>query len=444
MGTPASSGTQGALDSDPGNEGLECTPSGKRHRLGRVRERARGSQSVGSFEPAGPAAAPASRGGPCGSGRPRGTPASLCARPAAPDRVVSGSASAGAGTQPGCRGSGEVRSPGEGGMGRRQCPPRLPQPTRSHDPPGPAPRAPEGQSRAALALDVSLRSPVLLRGGGTESPESRADGEGSAAPPTPIPADHPTAEGRGGGEVTSPGLQRSPQSRSSSPHPGVAAAARVAAARPAHAPARAAHTLPPRRSPGLREGPRAGPGEEARGGRQERRGPGPRRGCSGLGDRDSGAGRWPGLGLRAGESLDVAKSPPPRRGGGAGRARSGRCPRARAAPASPRPGRPPGPQPPPAALGWPPAGAARSYLGERPGCAPVPAPREAGERAGSRPAGEPPGECSSSSSQPRSARRERPQEGNRIPPCLAARLPRGTRGRLDPVPTTPLARLRRI
>jgi hypothetical protein len=44
-----------------------------------------------------------------------------------------------------------------------------------------------------------------------------------------------------------------------------------------------------------------------------------------------------------------------------------RSPR-RAAPASPRPVHPPGPQPSPAAIGCPPAGAARSYLGERPDC----------------------------------------------------------------------------
>ncbi|XP_027279030.1 proline-rich protein 2-like [Cricetulus griseus] len=84
-------------------------------------------------------------------------------------------------------------------------------------------------------------------------------------------------------------------------------------------------------------------------------------------------------GLRAGESLDVGKSPSPRRGRGAGWARLGRCPGAHAAPASPRPVRPPGPHPPPVAIGWPPAGAARSYLGERPGCTLVPAPRDASE-----------------------------------------------------------------
>lgn len=33
----------------------------------------------------------------------------------------------------------------------------------------------------------------------------------------------------------------------------------------------------------------------------------------------------------------------------------------------------------PAAIGWPPAGAARSYLGERPGCTLVPSPRDASE-----------------------------------------------------------------
>lgn len=77
----------------------------------------------------------------------------------------------------------------------------------------------------------------------------------------------------------------------------------------------------------------------------------------------------------------------------------------------------------------------------------APLPRLRGPEAPSPPspaAGKPPGECSFSSSQPRSARRERPQEGSGLPPCLAVQLPRGTRGRLDPVPTTPLARLRCI
>lgn len=77
----------------------------------------------------------------------------------------------------------------------------------------------------------------------------------------------------------------------------------------------------------------------------------------------------------------------------------------------------------------------------------APLPRLRGPEARTPPspaAGKPPGECSSSSSQPRSARRERPQEGSGLSPCLAVQLPRGTRGRLDPVPTTPLARLRCI
>lgn len=43
LGTPVHSGTRGALESDPGKEELERTPSDKRGRLGRVGEKAGGS-----------------------------------------------------------------------------------------------------------------------------------------------------------------------------------------------------------------------------------------------------------------------------------------------------------------------------------------------------------------------------------------------------------------
>lgn len=43
LGTPARSGTRGAVESEPGKEELERTPSDKRHRLGRAGEKAGGS-----------------------------------------------------------------------------------------------------------------------------------------------------------------------------------------------------------------------------------------------------------------------------------------------------------------------------------------------------------------------------------------------------------------
>lgn len=123
-------------------------------------EKAEGSQlrfhPKGWLQPAG-APVPASRGCPCGLGRPRGTPISVCAPLAEPHRVVSRSSPAEARALLGHSGSGEVRSPGKGDMDRDSVH------RGSRNPHGHTVHASrfrtsglEGQSRVALALDVSL------------------------------------------------------------------------------------------------------------------------------------------------------------------------------------------------------------------------------------------------------------------------------------------------
>lgn len=159
---------------------------------------------------------------------------------------------------------------------------------------------------------------------------------------------------------------KGPCSLSSSPHPGVAAAARVAAARPAHAPARRTRSRradrrasgrgrqPSRGGAGWAAGmpgsrpvsrldspslyhhpPRAGPTPPAPTPPSSRPGGHPGAQDTGTATPGPGGGR---AGLRAGESLDVGKSLSPRPGGGAGWARFGCCPGARAAPRPPLPG----------------------------------------------------------------------------------------------------------
>lgn len=252
------------------------------------------------------------------------------------------------------------------------------------------------------------------------------DGEGNGAPRSP-PATDGLPEGAG---VTSAGPQGSLQPVQLTPPRG--GRSRACRRGPTRTRTRAAHTLPPRRSPGLREGPPAEPGRRGVGGwnagvpARIEAGfsisvpPPPSRWpytpgadtaffpawgasrSSGHRDHDSRAGRWPGWAPRRGK-FGRGKVPvaPPGRGRGMGALRLlPRSPR-RAAPASPRPVSPPGPQPSPAAIVYPPAGAARSYLGERPGCTlvrtlgrqraagsgPGPAPasaRRSGGRAGAR------------------------------------------------------------